>query len=442
MRLPFRNRVFWAGIVAGIVAVAVGRLAINESTVPDYLVAPLLVKDSPASADAVVVLGGGVLGECVLNIHSMRRIMLGARLFKEGRAPLLVVSGGQAGGRCPVADGMANLAKDLGVPADRIVIEREASSTEENARRTAPLLRGRGVSHLVLVTDRLHMKRAIGVFEHQGFDVEPSAVPIYEVHPDNVSMLLAGARESVALAYYGARGWTERAPVMASTAPPQPDVARARFQPADAWPDGPLVILGASYAANWPLTDVDGIPVVNAGVAGQQSFEMARRFERDVVTAQPRAVLIWGFINDLFRADPMADAVPRIQDQYESMLARARAEGIEPILATEVTIRPPKNFVDDIMATVGWLLGRTSYQDQINRYVMEVNGWLRARASREGILLLDLQSVVADTDGQRLRAHAADDGSHLSPEGYDALTAYAVPLLGRRLDEVARARRP
>ena len=202
------NRTFWTGVVAGVGLVVLARLAINETTIPDRLLAPLLVDDSSAQADAIVVLGASVIGDCVPNLNGMRRILLGTKLFRNGRAPLLVVTGGSGDQGCPVADAMAQLARDSGVPPDNMVLERQSHSTHENGERTAPLLRERNVNRILLVTDRLHMRRAAGVFRRLGFAVEPSAVPIYEGHEDNVSMLLAGIREAAALAYYRLRGWT------------------------------------------------------------------------------------------------------------------------------------------------------------------------------------------------------------------------------------------
>ena len=51
------------------------------------------------------------------------------------------------------------------------------------------------------------------------------------------------------------------------------------------------------------------MPVINRGVAGQQSFELLARFDNDVVPERPRAVILWGFINDIFRAP--SDTEPR-----------------------------------------------------------------------------------------------------------------------------------
>ena len=119
------------------------RLAINESTIPDRFLAPMLLDDSSAPADAIVVLGAGVIGDCVPNLNGMRRVLLGAKLFREGRAPLLVITGGSR--RRPIArwpTRWRRLARDSGVPADKIVLERQSRNTHENGERTAPLAAG------------------------------------------------------------------------------------------------------------------------------------------------------------------------------------------------------------------------------------------------------------------------------------------------------------
>ncbi len=202
-----RSRTFWIGVIAGIALVFVAQLAINESTIPDRLLGPMLIDDSAAPADAIVVLGAGVIGDCVANSNGLRRAILGAKLFRDGRAPLLVITGGAPRGNCPVADAMAQVARDFGVPSDRLILERQSRNTHENGEMTAPLLRQRNAGRILLVTDRLHMRRAVGVFRRLGFTVEPTSVPIYAGHADNVSMLSMGIREAAALSYYRLRGW-------------------------------------------------------------------------------------------------------------------------------------------------------------------------------------------------------------------------------------------
>jgi lysophospholipase L1-like esterase len=129
----------------------------------------------------------------------------------------------------------------------------------------------------------------------------------------------------------------------------------------------------------------------------------------------------------------MERTLARVRTSYREMIIRAHEAEIEPILATEVTIRAPKRIVDTAKATVGWLLGASSYQDRINSHVAAMNQWLRETAQRDGLLVLDLQRELGDGDGPRRWAYSVEDGSHISEEGYRVLTDYAVPILRRKL---------
>ena len=413
-----------SGIACGVALVFVLRVLINETPVADWIISPLLVDDSHGQVDAIVVPGAAVIGDCSTNLNGLHRAFRAARLWKDSRAPWVVIAGGTGNGSCPVAVAMARVAEESGVPADRIRIETASRSTRENAEHLAPLLRGWGVSRILLVTDRLHMQRAAGVFTNLGFTVERSAVPIFNGHPDNVSMLRAGLREFAALAYYAVRGWTS---------PPAAPITEANVRMPDRAPSstGPLVILGASYAKDWPIDAIGHIPVINRGVAGQQSFELLERFERDVAAASPRAVLIWGFINDIFRAPQgrMDATIERIRTSYTEMIGLARARGITPMLATEVTARPQAGAMNMVAGWIGALRGKQAYQDLINRDVMAVNAWLKELAAKEGLLLLDFQSVLAEPGGRRRAVYAQPDGSHITAAGYDTLTAYVRPIL-------------
>jgi uncharacterized SAM-binding protein YcdF (DUF218 family)/lysophospholipase L1-like esterase len=438
-----RRRSFLIGALCAVLAMTAVQWAINQSTIPDRLVSPLLLAETHGNADAIVVLGAGVVGGCGVNLNGVRRVLLAVREWRKGRAPFLVFTGASDVPSCPVSVAMAHLATEIGVPESSIHVETASRSTRENAELTAPLLRSRGARRLLIVTDRLHMRRASAAFAQLGFEIERASVPVYEGHVNNVAMLSSGVREIAALFYYRVRGWVESGNAM-NPAPSQRETAvssRSDMQVSN--PSGPLVVLGASYAGGWKFGPVAGMPVINQGVAGQQSFEMLERFERDVVAVRPRAVILWGFINDIFRAHGDVDAVvARTRETYMRMIALARLHGIEPMIATEVTIRPPSSWMNALGSIVGALRGKESYQALINRHVIETNRWLVDVARRENLLLLDLQSTLSEGGGTRRAEFTQDDGSHISPAGYATLTAYATPILERHFAARAGAARP
>jgi len=81
----------------------------------------------------------------VLCSHDMRVAETGARLFLEGWAPLLVFSGGlgtitREMWSEPEADQFAKIARDMGVPEAKILIENRSTNTGENIAFTKILL--------------------------------------------------------------------------------------------------------------------------------------------------------------------------------------------------------------------------------------------------------------------------------------------------------------
>src|SRR5262245_60149628 len=83
----------------------------------------LVVEPKLQPADAIVVLGAGVLSDGTLVNESLRRAVHGIELFKRGLAPTLVFCGPpwQLGGSPTEADARNSLAVRIGVPEDRIL---------------------------------------------------------------------------------------------------------------------------------------------------------------------------------------------------------------------------------------------------------------------------------------------------------------------------------
>ena len=129
--------------------------------------------------DAAIVLGGGIdpsasarSGEPELN-PSGDRLVAGALLLRSGRARnLLLSAGGPDPSRRVEADWGSLLWKRMGLPDDRIVLERGSRNTRENAVESARIVRERGWKTLLLVTSAMHMPRAAASYRAAGLDVD------------------------------------------------------------------------------------------------------------------------------------------------------------------------------------------------------------------------------------------------------------------------------
>jgi lysophospholipase L1-like esterase len=197
--------------------------------------------------------------------------------------------------------------------------------------------------------------------------------------------------------------------------------------------DPVLVIAGASYSKDWKTPPFPGYRVVNTGKGGDETQQVLARFG-EVLAAKPSAVILWGHINNIHRAPAgqMEIAKERARANFREMVAIAKANGITPILATEVTLSEAVGFMNRLAAFVGGLRGKEGYAARINREVREVNDWLRGFAREQNLKLLDLEKVLDDGEGFRDTDYTTDDGTHISAAGYAALTKYAAAELTRR----------
>jgi len=117
-----------------------------------------------STADAILVLGS----------HDVRVAERGAQLFLEGRAPLLIYSGGLGAitrhlWKEPEADQFAEIAVSMGVPRDAILIENQSTNTGENVSFTRRLLAERGLDpHTFIVVQKPYMeRRSFATFRRQ-----------------------------------------------------------------------------------------------------------------------------------------------------------------------------------------------------------------------------------------------------------------------------------
>lgn len=153
---------------------------------------PVPVDESP-QADAIVVLGGSVAAPESPRLEveltdSSDRILHAARLYRAGKAPIVIATGG-ASDSSPEAFAMKALLKEWGVPGKNIVIETESLNTFQNSVNTKPLIDKRGVKRVLLVTSAIHMPRALATFQTFGINVIPSPTDYIEEDRKNYEII-------------------------------------------------------------------------------------------------------------------------------------------------------------------------------------------------------------------------------------------------------------
>ncbi len=130
--------------------------------------------------DVIVVLGAAVGADGRPGKALRRRVAEGVRRLEAGAAPVLLLSGGKGGGVPAEAEAMRDLALAAGVSAgvsdEHLVLETESRSTLENARFSARIMRARGWRRALVVTDAVHLPRALLAFRALGIDAKGAAV--------------------------------------------------------------------------------------------------------------------------------------------------------------------------------------------------------------------------------------------------------------------------
>ncbi|RWX43903.1 hypothetical protein H206_02336 [Candidatus Electrothrix aarhusensis] len=140
---------------------------------------PLSLEEIP-TADAIVLLGGvtrgRVPGTGLTDLGGgADRIIHAARLFKAGKAPLLILSGGNEPGYRSEAEDMADILQLMDIPADSILLETKSRNTQQNALYSQKIFQQQGIKKILLVTSATHMRRAEAIFSGIGVSVLPAA---------------------------------------------------------------------------------------------------------------------------------------------------------------------------------------------------------------------------------------------------------------------------
>ena len=187
---------------------------------------PVAIEATP-TADAIVVLGGAVGGpeppRITLDLtDAADRVLHAARLYRAGKAPVIVISGGAIpwlGSDIPEAGSIQSLLEEWGVPGASILTESASRNTYENAVFTRQLLAAHGLQRVLLVTSAMHMPRALATFRFAGINVVPAPTDytvtyknqrtVIDFLPDAraLSHTTDAIKEYIGYAYYRWRGW-------------------------------------------------------------------------------------------------------------------------------------------------------------------------------------------------------------------------------------------
>jgi len=179
-----------------------------------------------------------------------------------------------------------------------------------------------------------------------------------------------------------------------------------------------IVFMGNSITDGWIRLSPEffqGRPYIDRGISGQTTPQMLVRFRADVIALKPKVVLILAGINDI-AGNTGPSTLEMIEDNLASMAELAKASGIKVVMSS---ILPAFDFP--------WKPGM-----QPAEKVVAVNTWMKAYATKNGMIYLDYWSAFAD-ERKGMPAKYSKDGVHPTAEGYKIMEPLAEKAIAEAL---------
>jgi uncharacterized SAM-binding protein YcdF (DUF218 family) len=133
--------------------------------------------DDAAASDVIIVLGAAAYDAKPSPVLE-ERLRHGIELYRRGLAPKLLFTGGfGTGARFSESQVARRYALRQGVPEGDILIETVSRTTQQNMQQAALVMQAQGLHTAILVSDPLHMARAMRLARQSGIQARVSATP-------------------------------------------------------------------------------------------------------------------------------------------------------------------------------------------------------------------------------------------------------------------------
>lgn len=130
----------------------------------------------PRHADVGIVLGAAVWGTGP-SPGLRERLDKALSLYEQGYFPYVIVSGGLGKGKqVTEAAVMQKYLVDHGVPSDRILLETQATSTNENLLYSQQVMVSNNMKNALIISHDYHLARAMAMAETLGIEGSPVGV--------------------------------------------------------------------------------------------------------------------------------------------------------------------------------------------------------------------------------------------------------------------------
>ena len=134
-------------------------------------------QDQARPADCIIVLGAAVKGAAPSPVFA-ERIRHGIDLYRSGHAPKILFTGGFGEGQKHSEGAVGHaVATSQGLPSVDVLFEEKSRTTQQNLLEASAVMRAHGMESAILVSDPLHMSRAMWMAEDLGIKACSSPTP-------------------------------------------------------------------------------------------------------------------------------------------------------------------------------------------------------------------------------------------------------------------------
>lgn len=152
-----------------------------------------------SSAHGVPVIAGAA--DRLISAATLAHRYPNARIIYTGGSPNLLHNDAKE------ADYATALFQGLGIPKERLTMERQSRNTKENAEFTRDIAKPKPGERWLLVTSAFHMPRSVGLFRKAGFPVEPYPVDWKVGTKEDLLRYFIVANNGLELVDIGVREW-------------------------------------------------------------------------------------------------------------------------------------------------------------------------------------------------------------------------------------------
>ncbi|WP_375450095.1 YdcF family protein [uncultured Devosia sp.] len=132
---------------------------------------------APGTADAALVLGAAVIGSTPTPVLR-ERLRHAADLLQTGQVQKIVVTGGLSPeDDLTEAEASRNWLVAQGIASADVLLEDASRTTIENLAFAKPVLAANAIDTVLVVSDPLHMRRAVMIAARLGIMAQPSPTP-------------------------------------------------------------------------------------------------------------------------------------------------------------------------------------------------------------------------------------------------------------------------